>query len=125
MERGHPFLATRITYRRPGQARGSPHQAIIPGDVRDPAAAAAALAPLLGEVLDVRIVKTLQRPTAGVIEDHGEPPPLVIPLPQEAGLRLFPHYFSFRVGTLPPVWLSPVPCTPPITSRSAARRVAL
>ena len=82
--------ATQITYRRPGQARGSPHQAIIPGDVRDPAAAAAALAPLLGEVLDVRIVKTLQRPTAGVIEDHGEPPPLVIPLPQEAGPAALP-----------------------------------
>jgi hypothetical protein len=53
-----------MSYRRPGQRRGSPHQAIIPGDVYCPDAATLDLEPVLGDVEDVRIVETLRRPVA-------------------------------------------------------------
>jgi hypothetical protein len=55
-------VATLVSYRRPGQRRGSPHRAIIPGDVYCPDTAALDLAPLLGAVEDVRLVETLHRP---------------------------------------------------------------
>ena len=55
-------VATLVSYRRPGQRRGSPHLAIVPGDVSLPATTAPDLAPLLGAVEDVRIVEALQRP---------------------------------------------------------------
>jgi hypothetical protein len=71
--------ATEVTYRLPGQSRGSPHKAIIPGKVADPDAARRALAPLLGPVEAVQIGETFYRPTV-VVEDAGDPAPLTIPL---------------------------------------------
>jgi hypothetical protein len=73
------FAATEVTYRLPGQARGSPHKAIIPGKVTDPDAARRALVPLLGPVEAVQIGETFYRPTV-VVEDAGDPAPLTIPL---------------------------------------------
>ena len=54
--------ATLMSYRRPGQRRGSPHQAIIPGGVYCPNAATLDLEPLLGVLEDVRLAETLPRP---------------------------------------------------------------
>ena len=76
----HPLSsATEVTYRLPGQSRGSPHKAIIPGKVADPDAARRALVPLLGPVEAVQIVEVFYRPTV-VVEDAGDPAPLTIPL---------------------------------------------
>ena len=76
----HPLSsATEVTYRLPGQSRGSPHKAIIPGKVTDPDAARRALEPLLGPVEAVQIVEMFYRPTV-VVEDAGDPAPLTIPL---------------------------------------------
>jgi hypothetical protein len=57
-----------VTYRLPGQTRGSPHRALVPGAIRDARQAAAALARLLGPVEQVRIVEVAYRPTVGVVE---------------------------------------------------------
>ena len=65
-------VATLVSYRRPGQPRGSPHQAIIPGAV--------ALEAVLGPVEDVRILETIRRPAAKPIVDKGAPEPLAVPI---------------------------------------------
>ena len=49
----------------------------------DPEAARLALEPLLGPVEAVRIVETFYRPT-DVVEDAGEPAPLVVPFARAA-----------------------------------------
>jgi hypothetical protein len=54
--------ATRVGYRRPGQTRGSLHQALIPGDVHGPEAARLALEAVVGEMAAVEVVETLHRP---------------------------------------------------------------
>jgi hypothetical protein len=77
-------VATLVSYRRPGQRRGSPHQAILPGDVRCPATAARALEPLLGVVEDVRIVEMLARPGARPAA-AAVPSPVLVPEHEEAG----------------------------------------
>jgi hypothetical protein len=56
--------ATAVTYRRPGQARGSPHRAVLPGQIEDADAAAAMLAAIVGEVWQVQMVELLRRPPA-------------------------------------------------------------
>jgi hypothetical protein len=55
---------THVTYRRPGQGRGSPHRAIIPGDVYCPDAAQLDLEQAgFGEMTAVRIIETHHRPS--------------------------------------------------------------
>lgn len=67
--------ATLVSYRRPGQGRGSPHQAVLPGRVDSPSAAEDQLAAVVGEIGQVRIVDVILR--SGVIEA----PPAVQPEP--------------------------------------------
>jgi hypothetical protein len=57
----HP-VATTVTYRAPGQVRGSPHRALVAGELSCPEAVRLALAPLLGAVTEVAVVATLRRP---------------------------------------------------------------
>ena len=71
--------ATVVSYRLPGQTRGSPHKAIIPDKGHTVEQAAEALKPLLGPVEDVRIVEVFYRPTV-VIEDEPEPGSVHIPI---------------------------------------------
>jgi hypothetical protein len=87
-----PFsVATLVSYRRPGQRRGSPHQAIIPGDVRCPATAALALEPLLGVSGDVRVVEMLarpgDRPAAAAVLSPGDEEAGTIPEPAPGQVR--------------------------------------
>lgn len=56
--------ATVVTYRRPGQSRGSPHRAILPGVVEDAATAEDVLAALVGQIEQVRVVEVVRRPGA-------------------------------------------------------------
>jgi hypothetical protein len=56
---------TVVSYRRVGQARGSPHRAVLPGRVEDAVAAEAALAAVVGEVWQVRVMEVRRRPGAG------------------------------------------------------------
>jgi hypothetical protein len=80
----HLSEATVVEYRRPGQSRGSPHRAVLPGRVEDAAAATAPLATVVGTVEKVRLVEVLRRPgvrparTSGAAEPTrlGEPPSL-------------------------------------------------
>jgi putative DNA primase/helicase len=62
--------ATAVAYRRPGQRRGSPHRAVLPGRVEDAVAAEAALAAVLGPVEQVQALELLRRPCA----DEATPP---------------------------------------------------
>ena len=64
--------ATVVSYRLPGQTRGSPHKAIVPGKGHTAEQAAELLQPLLGPVEDVRILEVFSRPTV-VIEDEPSP----------------------------------------------------
>ena len=79
--------ATEVTYRLPGQCRGSPHRAIIPRKDHTVERAAKLLQPLLGPVEDVRIVEVFYRPTV-VVEDDGEPKPLAVPIQVSAPYHL-------------------------------------
>ena len=68
-----------MSYRRPGQRRGSPHQAILPGRIESESLAESLLATVVGEVEQVSVVQVFAR--AGVFEapPGGVPEPLVIP----------------------------------------------
>jgi hypothetical protein len=65
--------ATMVTYRRRGQARGSPHRAVLPGRIEDAATAEDVLAAVVGEVWQVQVVEVRHRPgSESVIEPIGE-----------------------------------------------------
>ena len=103
-------VATLVSYRRPGQRRGSPHQAIIPGDVRCPATAAQALEPLLGVSGDVRIVEMLARPG-----DRPAAAAVLSPEHEEAGT--IPEPAPGRVRDHSP-WQVPSPFEPEAVRRA-------
>jgi hypothetical protein len=94
-----------VRYRPPGQVRGSPQSAIIPGEVADPQAAAIALEVALGPVEAVQIVETFYRPSASavvapatVVEDAGEPAPLVVPFPVPPHVHVLDVAEAWAVG---------------------------
>jgi hypothetical protein len=72
-------VATLVSYRRPGQRRGSPHQAILPGRVESKGMAEDLLATVVGGVEQVSVLQVIAR--AGVFEAPPGvlPEPLVIP----------------------------------------------
>lgn len=72
-------VATLVSYRRPGQRRGSPQQAMLPGRFDGTLIAEALLAGVVGEVEQVRILNAVARP--GIVEETPGvlPEPLVIP----------------------------------------------
>jgi hypothetical protein len=74
-------VATLVSYRRPGNSRGSPHQAILPGHVTQQETARDLLATLLGEVEQVRLLEVMVRAGAGVVVAPSglEPEPFVLP----------------------------------------------
>jgi hypothetical protein len=71
--------ATLVAYRRPGQERGSPHRAVLPGRVECPGLAEDLLAAVVGEVARVRVLDVVLR--SGVVEAAPEalPAPIVLP----------------------------------------------
>ncbi len=99
-------VATLVSYRRPGQRRGSPHQAILPGRIASESLAKGLLAAVVGEVEQVQILGIIVRP--GVFEAlAGElPEPFVIPglrtigigaasnstIPDELTIRIVPPW---------------------------------
>ena len=94
-----------MRYRPPGQVRGSPQSAIIPGEVADPQAAATALEVALGPVEAVQIVETFYRPSASavvapatVVEDASEPAPLVVPFPVPPHVHVLDVAEAWAVG---------------------------
>jgi hypothetical protein len=97
-------VATLVSYRRPGQRRGSPHQAVLPGRVASTGRAEDLLAAVIGDIEQVHILGIIVRP--GVFEalPEAQPEPFVIPglrtirassnctIPDELVIRIVPPW---------------------------------
>jgi hypothetical protein len=103
-------VATLVSYRRPGQRRGSPHQAILPGRVESTGLAEDLLAAVVGDIDQVRIIDVILRPGVFEAAPDAAPEPIVIP-----GLRTIgrstdglspPDELLIRI--VPP-WSGPLP----------------
>ena len=105
--------ATVVSYRRPGQTRGSPQRAVLPGRVEDPAAAEAVLAAVVGEVEQVQVVEVLRRPGAAA---EAAPPATArrreVPQPP-ARPRTPPLTGAVPPSSAPPPGRGPPPRPPP------------
>jgi hypothetical protein len=105
--------ATVVSYRRPGQTRGSPQRAVLPGRVEDAAAAEAVLAAVVGEVEQVQVVEVLRRPGAAA---EAAPPATArrreVPQPP-ARPRTPPLTGAVPPSSAPPPGRGPPPRPPP------------
>ena len=89
-------VATLVSYRRPGQRRGSPHQAILPGRVECTEVAKELLAAVVGEVEQSRIIERIVRTGVFAAAQNAVLEPLLIP-----GLRTIEVRRRPRIEIIP------------------------